>query len=78
MSDAFDELNPKAFLTRKQLVRFLKRQGFPISFSTIAKYCAPTSDVGPPAAGVWARHMLYDREQALAWARKRMIGSQRS
>src|SRR5207249_348158 len=63
MSDDFDELSPKAFLTRRQLVRFLNRRGFSISFSSIAKYCAPARREGPPTAGVWARHMLYDREE---------------
>jgi hypothetical protein len=72
MSDDFDELSPKAFLTRRQLVRFLNQRGFSISFSSIAKYCAPARGEGPPTAGVWARHRLYDREEALEWARKRL------
>jgi hypothetical protein len=71
MSDHFKP-NPKSLLTRRQLVRFLNRRGFPISFSSIAKYCAPSRAEGPPSAGVWARHLLYDRDEALAWARKRM------
>ena len=72
MPDDIDELNPKAFLTRPQLVRFLNKNGFPITFSTITKLCAPARGEGPPAVGTWAKRTLYDREQALEWARSRM------
>ena len=60
MPDDIDELSPKAFLTRPQLVRFLN------------KLCAPARGEGPPAVGTWAKRTLYDREQALEWARSRM------
>jgi hypothetical protein len=77
MSDEFDELNPKALLTRKQLVRFLRKEGFPLSFSTVSKLCAPSCGKGPPTAGIWAGRALHDREEGLAWARTRMRSAAR-
>jgi hypothetical protein len=75
MSDP--EFDPKAYLTRKQLVQFLRRHGYPLSLSTCAKLCAPSRNEGPPTVGIWAKRALYDPEEALEWARSRMRSASR-
>jgi hypothetical protein len=77
MPGVVEELGAKAYLTRHQLVRFLRQAGYPITFSTITKLCAPSRDEGPPMVGLWAKRALYDRDQALAWARSRMRSAAR-
>ena len=77
MSNDFDELNPKALLTRKQLVRHLKRHGFPLSLSTLTKLCAPARGEGPPSVGTWGKCALHDPDEALEWARSRMRSAPR-
>jgi hypothetical protein len=77
MPDFGEELGAKAYLTRPQLVRFLRQNGYPITFSTITKLCAPSRGEGPPMVGLWAKRALYDRDQALAWARSRMRSAER-
>jgi hypothetical protein len=77
MPDVVEELGAKAYLTRRQLVRFLRHHGYPITLSTITKLCAPSRGEGPPMAGLWAKRALYDRETALQWARSRMRSAAR-
>jgi hypothetical protein len=72
MPEVLEEPGANAYLTRPQLVRFLRQAGYPITLSTITKLCAPSRDEGPPMIGLWAKRALYDRDQALAWARGRM------
>ena len=36
-------------LTRRQLAAFLTEHGFPTGHSTLAKYCSPAINTGPPA-----------------------------
>jgi hypothetical protein len=59
------------YLTRRELVDFLKSHGFPISVSTIAKLSMPSRGEGPKAEGCWGGRHLYRPERALAWARAR-------
>ena len=59
-------------LTRRQLADFLRGEGFPISYSTLEKLCAPSVNEGPPAIGMWGRSPLYDPQVSLAWAERRM------
>jgi len=62
---------PAEFLTRRQLVEFLRGRGFPLSLSTLAKMSMPSRAEGPPCAGVWGNRSLYDPTKALRWARSR-------
>ena len=59
------------FLTRRQLVEFLRERGFPISLSTLAKLSMPSRNEGPKPAGVWGNKALYHPDAALRWARSR-------
>jgi hypothetical protein len=59
-------------LTRRQLADFLTKAGFPISFSTLQKYCSPAINTGPPVAGYWGRLPMHNPQAALAWARSRL------
>ena len=54
--------------TRKQLGEFLRRLGYPISDSTLNKKCAPSVGQGPPIAGWWGKHALYDEDPCVDWA----------
>jgi hypothetical protein len=62
---------PDRYLTRRELVEFLRDHGFPISHSTLAKLSMPARGEGPPASGFWGNRALYEPEKALAWAKKR-------
>jgi hypothetical protein len=56
-------------LTRKDAVAFLVRNGFPISFDTLAsKGCRG----GGPAFIIFGRHALYSKQDLLAWAQSRV------
>ena len=43
-----DTAGRKPRMTRSQLAQFLTENGYPISFSTLNKWCAPAVDRGPP------------------------------
>jgi hypothetical protein len=58
-------------LTRRELREYLRAHGFPISFATLDRLCAPSVGEGPPLAGVWGGKGFYDPARALAWARSR-------
>jgi hypothetical protein len=58
-------------LTRRELVEYLRANGYPISFSTLNRLCAPSCGAGPPMAGTWGGRAFYDPARALAWARLR-------
>ena len=58
-------------LTRRSLVEYLRASGYPISFSTMNRLCAPSCGEGPPMSGVWAGKGFYDPSRALEWARSR-------
>jgi hypothetical protein len=58
-------------MTRRQIVEFLNKSGFPISISTLNKHCMPSGGGGPEPEGGWGKHHLYDPNKALRWARSR-------
>lgn len=58
-------------LTRRELVEYLRANGYPISLHSINRLCAPSCAEGPPIAGVWGGKGFYDPARALAWARAR-------
>jgi hypothetical protein len=53
------------------LADFLTSEGFPVSPSTMTKYCSPKVDTGPPKEGVWKGRALFKPSRALEWARSR-------
>jgi hypothetical protein len=66
-------MNAKPRLTRKQLGKRLREHyGFPIGDSTLAKLCAPAIGQGPPVAAWWGNRPLYDEDEAVIWAERRL------
>jgi hypothetical protein len=59
-------------LARRALAEWLTEQGYPISYSTITKYCSPAINIGPPVEGYWGRLPMHSPSRALEWARSRM------
>jgi hypothetical protein len=58
-------------MTRRQLAEFLSENGFPISLSTLNKYCMPSGGGGPEPEGGWGKSHLYNADKGLRWARSR-------
>jgi hypothetical protein len=54
------------------LAEFLTDNGFPLSPSTVRKYCSPAIDIGPPVQAYWGRLPVFSPNEALAWARARL------
>jgi hypothetical protein len=67
-----DRNNIEPLLTRHALAPWLTERGFPISYSTLTKYCSPAINCGPPTEGYWGRVPVYLPSRALAWARSRL------
>jgi hypothetical protein len=59
------------YLTRKELVEFLREHGYPLSHSTLAKLSMPSRGEGPKPEGCWGGRHLYRPDRVLAWARAR-------
>jgi hypothetical protein len=59
-------------LTRRQLVDYLRGHGIPVTMHAMNKYCAPARNEGPPVVAYWGRLPLYNPDQALEWAEKRL------
>ena len=66
------------YLTRREVVRFLTEQGYPIGKSTIDKLSMPSRGDGPPPAGYWGNRALYDPNKVLAWAKARFRNNWRA
>jgi hypothetical protein len=64
-------MDDETLLTRRQLAPFLTQKGYPISYSTLQKYCSPAINTGPPVEGYWGRRPLHKGSKSLEWARKR-------
>jgi hypothetical protein len=63
-----ENTTPEKFIAGyRALAEFLTGQGFPVSHSTMAKYCSPAINTGPPSEGYWGRY------PALARARMRPV-----
>jgi hypothetical protein len=54
------------------LAEYLTGQGFPISKSTISKYCSPAINIGPAVEGFWGRLPAFKPSRAIAWAKARI------
>jgi hypothetical protein len=63
----------RGLMTRRQLVKFLNKNGYPITISTLNKLSMPSRGVGPEPEGRWGRGRkhLYDSGKALRWAQAR-------
>jgi hypothetical protein len=66
----------REYLTRRELVEYLGKNGYPISLHSLHRMCAPLHDQGPPLAGVWGGKAFYDSALALAWARSRFSANE--
>jgi hypothetical protein len=68
--DTVDQEKPIA--GHRALAQFLTEQGFPLSHSSVAKYCSPAINTGPPIEGYWGRLPLFLPSRSLKWARSRV------
>jgi glycogen debranching enzyme len=59
---------------RKATARFLSENGFPISWSHLARLAQRGE--GPPFA-IWGRDAMYSLDEALQWAQRRLAASRR-
>ena len=59
-------------MTRRQLVEYLREQGFPVTLHAMNKFCAPARGEGPPVAAFWGRIQLYEPARGLEWAEARL------
>ena len=62
------------------LASFLTEAGFPISESTVSKYCSPAINIGPQIEGYWGRLAAFKPSEAIAWAKARLkpVGAART
>ena len=62
------------------LASFLTKAGFPISKSTVSKYCSPAINIGPPIEGYWGRLPAFKPSRAIDWAKARLkpVGAART
>jgi hypothetical protein len=54
------------------LAEFLTSEGFKISQSTMAKYCSPAINTGPPSEGYWGRLPTFKPSRVREWAQSRL------
>jgi len=66
------EMYQDKLLTRPQLAKFLSESGFPISYSTLTKYCSPGISIGPPVEAYWGSRPMHSPVRALEWAKARL------
>jgi hypothetical protein len=55
----------KRHYTRAELCEKLRELGFPISFASLNKLCAPAIDKGPPVHSWWGSRPLYELNTAM-------------
>jgi hypothetical protein len=65
-------MDQEKLLTRPQLAEFLSECGFPISYSTLTKYCSPAINMGPPVEAYWGPRPMHSPARALEWAKTRL------
>jgi hypothetical protein len=63
------EPRPEGAMMCKELAGRLTRSGYPVAASTLSNWSSRGE--GPPVAGVWREHCMYQWEPCLAWARAR-------
>jgi hypothetical protein len=67
-----DNPQEKLIAGYRELADFLTGEGFKTSQSTMAKYCSPAINIGPPSEGYWGRLPTYRPSRVLQWAQSRM------
>jgi hypothetical protein len=67
-----DQSQEKLIAGYRELANFLTGEGFRTSQSTMAKYCSPAINIGPPCEGYWGRLPTYRPSRVLQWAHSRM------
>jgi hypothetical protein len=70
--DTHELANEKLIVGYGQLAEFLTDNGYPLSKSTMSKYCSPAIDTGPPVEAYWGRLAAFSPSHVLAWARSRL------
>ena len=70
--DTHELAGEKLIVGYRPLAEFLTDNGFPLSTSTVSKYCSPAIDTGPPVQAYWGRLPAFSPSRALAWARARL------
>jgi hypothetical protein len=70
--DTHELAGEKLIVGYRPLAEFLTDNGFPLSTSTVSKYCSPAIDIGPPVEAYWGRLPAFSPSHALAWARARL------
>jgi hypothetical protein len=71
-----DESQERMIAGYRALADFFTKKGFKTSHSTMAKYCSPAINIGPPCEGYWGRLPIFKPSRALEWARNRMRHAQ--
>jgi hypothetical protein len=59
------------------LSAFLIAQGYPLSRSTLSKYCSPAEKKGPPSDGLWGQKPIFRPSVVLKWAQDRISTASR-
>jgi hypothetical protein len=66
------EVEENFIIGYRPLAEYLRGQGFPISKSTVSKWCSPAMKTGPPIEGFWGRLPAFKPSSVIAWAKARM------
>lgn len=70
--DTHELTEEKLIVGYRALSEFLMGNGFPVSKSSMSKYCSPAIDIGPPVEAYWGKLPAFLPSRALAWARSRL------
>jgi hypothetical protein len=70
--DTHELADEKLIVGYGPLAEFLTDNGYPLSKSTMSKYCSPAIDSGPPVEAYWGRLPAFSPSHALAWAKSRL------
>lgn len=65
--------NDTDWLSRKQAAEYLTRNGFPISWRTLARMASKKPAEGPPYQRFMWRTTAYARAELLAWAKAQTV-----
>jgi hypothetical protein len=78
MMDAHEHAaGEKRIVGYRPLSEFLTGAGYPISCSSLQKYCSPAIAIGPPIESYWGRLPMFEPSRALDWAKRRVRPARR-
>jgi len=79
-TDAMGDSDERLIVGYPSLASFLTEAGFPISKSTVSKYCSPAINIGPPVEGYWGRLPAFKPSRTIDWAKARLkpVGAART